>query len=406
MNITDSSFTETNLIKGLSESDTNTIQFIYTQYKLDIIKSVQTAGGTIADGNVFFQTALIDAAQLSRQHRLPEDVPLKEVFTHLAQSHYLAWSKRNVATDQVDTEQDTSTTPSWIPSNTALSQTRKHIFVWKTMGKLSSGCQISLMQQQVEDDTTCKTELVQALATPGSELPESDTKLPEYAIEALLRKEDFLIWKTVRRYDDNIDRGLTFDGNEIKSDNTIAKYAFITLMMITLAYVGFTMYNRPKSTEEIFKQNFEPPQSLLDDMNRRYENDTAATIRPERCSQLLAQADAFYAEKNYAAAQDPLYEILNNDELESCRSDAMFALGIISLKTNDPGEALQFLSKIDNIEVYGEDLYWYQALAFVQMAKRSASYRVVAQRAMERFLENTRNETRRKQGENMLKELK
>ena len=84
----------------------------------------------------------------------------------------------------------------------------------------------------------------------------------------------------------------------------------------------------------------------------------------------------------------------------------MFALGIISLKTNDPGEALQFLSKIDNIEVYGEDLYWYQALAFVQMAKRSASYRVVAQRAMERFLENTRNETRRKQGENMLKELK
>ena len=82
MNNTDSSFTEKNLIKGLSESDTNTIQFIYTQYKLDIIKSVQTAGGSIADGNVFFQTALIDAAQLSRQHLLPEDVPLKEIFTH------------------------------------------------------------------------------------------------------------------------------------------------------------------------------------------------------------------------------------------------------------------------------------------------------------------------------------
>jgi hypothetical protein len=406
VNNTDSSLTEKDLIKGLSESDTASIQFIYTHYKLDIVKSVQSAGGSLADGNVFFQTALIDAAQLSRQNALPEDKPLREVCTHLAKSHYLSWSNRNAPIEQVDTEQDTPLIPSWIPNNTALAQTRKHIFVWKTMGKLSSGCQIALMQQQVDDDTTCKTELVQALAVPGSELPESDTNLPDYAIEALLRKEDFLIWKTIRAYDDNIDRGLSMDGNQIKTDNTIAKYAFITLMMLTLGYAGFTLYNQPKSTEAIFNQNFEPPQSLLDDMNRRYENDTTGIIRPERCSQLLAQADAFYAAKNYAAAQDPLYEILNNDDLEACRSDAMFAMGIISLKTNDPGEALQFLSKIDNIEVYGEDLYWYQALAFVQMAKRSASYRVVARRAMERFLENTRNETRKKQGENMLNELK
>jgi hypothetical protein len=407
VNNTDSSFTEKDLIKGLSESDAAVIQFIYSHYKLDTIKSVQSAGGTLADGNVFFQTAFIDAAQLSRQHALPEDVPLKEVFTHLAKSHYLSWSKRNIVIEeQVDTEQAAPLLPSWIPDNTALSQTRKHIFVWKTMGKLSTGCQISLMQQQVDDDTTCKTELVQALAVPVSELPESETNLPDYAIEALLRKEDFLLWKTIRAYDDNIDRGLTIDGKEIKTDNTVAKYAFISLVVLTLAYVGFTLYNRPKSTDEIFKQNFEPPQSLLDDMNRRYENDTTGIVRPERCTQLLAQADAFYAEKNYAAAQDPLYEILNNDDLDACRSDAMFAMGIISLKTNDPAEALQFLSKIDNIEVYGEDLYWYQALAFVQMAKRSASYRVVARRAMERFLENTRNETRRIQGENMLNELK
>ncbi len=400
MNNTDLSFSEKNLILGLAESDTNTIQFIYNKYKLDIIKSVQSAGGSLADGNVFFQTALIDTAQLSRQNAFPEDVPLKEVLIQMAKSHYISWSQRK------STLEPPLSPFSWIPSNAALAQTRKHIFTWKTMGKLSSGCQIALMQQQVEDDTTCRTELVQALAPQVSGLPEPDATLPDYAVEALLRKEDFLIWKTIRTYDDNIDRGLSIDGNVIKSDNTTAKYAFIALVVLTLSYIGFTLYNRPKSTEEIFKQNFEPPQSLLDDMNRRYENDTTGIVRPERCSELLAQADAFYADKNYAAAQDPLYEILNNDDLDACRSDAMFAMGIISLKTNDPGEALQFLSKIENIEVYGEDLYWYQALAFVQMAKRSESYRGVARRAMERFLENTRNETRRKQGENMLNELK
>jgi hypothetical protein len=97
--------------------------------------------------------------------------------------------------------------------------------------------------------------------------------------------------------------------------------------------------------------------------------------------------------------------MLDNEDLPGCRSDALFALGIVNLKREEPGEALQCLAKIDNIEAYGEDLYWYQSLAFVQLAKQSAGLRPVARKAVERFLENTRDEQRKIDAKKMLEQL-
>ncbi len=346
---------------------------------------------------------------MARSAQFPEEAPLKEVLTELAKQHYADWSKRNNPaeapaerpTEDLDAE---PLTPAWMPSDEALKATRQHIYVWKTLNKLSSGCKATLLELPIEEESTCKTELAIALANAKGN-PTPDPTLPDYALEALNRRQDYQIWTTIRKYEEYTEKGLNLDGKAPKTDNTVLKYAFLTMLLMTLGYSLFSYFNRPKPAGEIFNQNFAPPQSLLADMNQRFENDTSGIEKPERCAEYFREADAFYGQKNYSAANDLLLQMLDNDELYACHSDAYFALSIISLKREEPGDALQYMAKIDNIEAYGEDLYWYQALAFVQMAKRSSSYRTVARGAMERFLENTRNEERRQQGETMLKEL-
>lgn len=404
---TDSSFSEHQLLLGLSNADPDTLKFIFTDLRPSVVKSVQALGGSPADGNVFFQTALMDTAQMARSTQFPEDAAVKEVLIELAKQHYSDWTKRNtpsepspeIPTEDLDAE---PLAPAWMPSDDALKATRQHIYVWKTLNKLSSGCKATLLELPIEEETTCKTELAIALSK-GSTNP--DPTLPGYALDALRRRQDYQIWTTIRKYEEYTEKGLTLDGKAPKTDNTVLKYAFLTLLFMTLGYGLYSYFNRPKPAGEIFNQNFAPPQSLMTDMNRRFENDTSGIEKPERCADIFRDADAFYGQKNYSAAADVLLQMVDNDELSPCHADAFFALGIISLKREEPGDALQYMAKIDNIEAYGEDLYWYQALAFVQMAKRSSSYRTVARGAMERFLENTRNEERRQQGETMLKEL-
>ena len=399
----DSPFSNAQILAGLAAADSQSLQFIFTEIRPSISKAVQSIGGSSADGNVFFQAALIDLAHLMRNNNVPENIEIKDALTTLAKQHYISWNNRNTDAPPPDPEAAPNE-PEWLPNESEFKNTRQHIYVWKSLNKLSSGCKATLLETPVEEETTCKTELAIALHPPKSNTP-PDTTLPDYAQAALNRKTDYSIWTTIRKYEENIEQGLSIDGKAPKTDTTIAKYAFITALFMTLGYAIFNYFNSPKPAEEIFKQNFEPPQSLLADMNKRFENDTSGIVKPERCTEIFAQADQFYSQKNYAAARDLILEIPDNESLETCRSDAFFALGIISLKREDPGDALQFLAKIENIEAYGEDLYWYQALAFVQLAKRSTNYRAVARGAMERFLENTRNDERRKQGETMLNEL-
>ena len=117
------------------------------------------------------------------------------------------------------------------------------------------------------------------------------------------------------------------------------------------------------------------------------------------------KAERFYGEKNYREAAAVLLEMREDESLEICQSDALFGLAIVNLTMGDPMQSLQYLAKIENIEAYGEDLYWYQSLAFVQLAKQNPGYRRPAKNAVERFLENTRNEARKTEAEVMLKDL-
>jgi tetratricopeptide (TPR) repeat protein len=178
-------------------------------------------------------------------------------------------------------------------------------------------------------------------------------------------------------------------------------YLLAAGLLLSAAYLWYQNYQ----LQALFDEHFQPPQQLLTDINRRFENDTTGLLRPEACQTLLKEADARYSEEQYEEAEKPLRQLLKEDGLEDCYSDGCFALAIVLLKQDKPEEALEYLAKIDNIEAYGEDLYWYQALAMVQLARQQPSLKSVAKGAVERFLENTRNEERRQQATKLLQEL-
>jgi hypothetical protein len=99
-----------------------------------------------------------------------------------------------------------------------------------------------------------------------------------------------------------------------------------------------------------------------------------------------------------------LFEALH-EELAVCHSDALFYVGIIALVQEDPELTLECFSKIEDLEHFGEDIYWYQALAFVKLAEKNPLLRDKAARAVERARSNTQDSLRRVQAEKMLEHL-
>jgi hypothetical protein len=72
---------------------------------------------------------------------------------------------------------------------------------------------------------------------------------------------------------------------------------------------------------------------------------------------------------------------------------------------DDPQTALECFAKIDNLEQYGEDVYWYQALCFVKLTEDNPKLRPKAARAVQRFINQTQHAERREQAEKLLDNL-
>ena len=94
-----------------------------------------------------------------------------------------------------------------------------------------------------------------------------------------------------------------------------------------------------------------------------------------------------------------------DDSLLECQTDALFYLAIVGLELERPELSLECIAKMDDLERYGEDIYWYMALAYVQKAALDPSEKDIAKRAVERALSNTEIPERRQQAEKMLEEL-
>ena len=164
---------------------------------------------------------------------------------------------------------------------------------------------------------------------------------------------------------------------------------------------------RSKTPAQVYDENFTLPQSLIEDVQKRYGaemgNDSVSS-QPSACKFLLTEADQFYKVKDFESAQMVLVQILE-DSLAMCHSDALLYIGIIALEKEQPELALECFSKIEDLEHFGEDIYWYQALAFVKLAEQNPLLRDKASRAVERARSNTQDSVRRIQAEKMLKNL-
>jgi hypothetical protein len=378
---------------------------LYKNIYPTVVQAIGRLGGNAADGRAFGTAALVDAAHLARTDQWPGEHSVEEVVTRLAAAHYRFWlAERGGEVAIGDPASGTDTppdpTPEWLQPDD-LRSTRSQIFTWKKLHQLPIQQREALFADP--KNAPARAALL-SLLRPNA--PATD-ELPEWAEAALTNLEGYYFWKKTHDLESRQSGELPPSATEGRvTAGGVAKYVFAGLLVSTIGLALFMWLSRPKPVGEVFESNFEPPKSIWQDLQQRYAADTSGVERPAACDELFLRADRFYQEKNYAEAAGALATLLDELDLAPCHSDALFFLGVMHLEAGDPEDGLAALSKIENIEAYGEDLYWYQALAFVKMAQRESRYRPIAERAMTRFLENTRDETRRQQGEKMLDELK
>lgn len=404
-------FPDETYLNGLRDNPESTLAVLYDEFRMPIIQTIQSQGGTEAQGAEVFQLAVNDAARLGRQGKLPQDVPFFQFLSELSLAHYHALEE---PTDiqGLATEAQSDLPKLNLPGPEALQHTREKLFAWENLQQLDADCQRILRVPTVEsenpDESTesdektyaeCREAYLRVLA-PESE---PNSKLPDWAEAALNDKEGYSIWLRSQTLEQDWMAGQP----ETQESNRIWRWAVGILLLVAVGYGVYQFYFRPKTAAEVFADNFSPPVSLMDDWANRYGDEIgndSSGARPNECQLLLREADVYYQANDYEAATDPLLLIVL-DSSSICQSDAWYYLGILQLKMEDPTTAIQCFAKIEDLGRYGEDLYWYQALAFVQLAKENPLLRDKARRAIERTLGNSRDSKRRTQAEKMLKNL-
>lgn len=410
----DGQFPNETYIAGLRDNPDSTLAVVYDEFRQPVIRSVTAMGGSEADGAFFFQTAVIDAARFARSGILPANLPFLSFLKTLSKAHYKDWLEATNAEAPgpgEPPEPDAQLVDAQIPDRATLLETRRRIQVWAQMENLDSDCRAALfllpaapeaVATAVETgalDETCREQFRKIVQEPDAPAGE----IPDWALAALQDRNGYAVWQRTQE----LEKEWAVDKPVAPESNRVWRWAMALLLLVAIGYSVYQFYYHPKTAAEVFADNFVPPTSLLEDFGARYGpemGNDSVSARPNQCIQLLQEADAYYRAKEFKAAMDPLLLIVL-DSNSICQSDAWYFLGIVQLQLEDPTTAIQCFAKIEDLQRYGEDLYWYQALAFVQLAKENPLMRDKARRAVERSLGNTRNPKRRAQAESMLKNL-
>jgi hypothetical protein len=288
-----------------------------------------------------------------------------------------------------------------LPSDAELKAVRRKIFTWKNILRLDTPDQGHVWPLGAATTSLMEYEAQQRLAA----LLQS-TQLPPWANAALNDRTGFDTWQRLQPLDDlNSSRAVAAPTPESKRSGAVAFYIFAFLLLSLIGFSIWSFLNRPKPAPDVFNEHFNKPKSIMADLEQRYAADSSGVERPAACHELLTMADRAYTEGQLETAYNHLVDLVNEQDLVNCHSDAYYFMGIIHIERNEPYEAIEMFSRIDNIEVYGEDLYWYQSMAFVKMAQTDGESRDIARRSIERFLETTVKPERKAEAEEMLKQL-
>jgi hypothetical protein len=378
-----------------------------------VVKAVVAAGGSYADGGTFFRVAVIQTARLLHSGQYPADFAIFLVLKNLALSQYRDWlsEKGQESTTIPEYSAEDSSLQALLPAQEAMREIRQQVRAKRQFTKLNLEDQRQMLS------------LANSLAQPGSEattleispfvgsidryktlLEERnqiwESPLPPWVVTPLTDSHFHQIWSACEA----LERRLYSSQIPASSENKTIRNAFIVFVLLTLGYAVYTWISRDRTPTEVYENNFQPPASLLEDLAARYAKDSLAPIRPEACVIAFTEADAFYKKREWRNAATALAAVLT-DSLAPCHSDAYFYLAIVGLQLERPELTLDCIAKIEDLDRFGEDIYWYMALAYVKIAAQDSTEKETARRAVERALSNTEIPERRIQAEKMLEEL-
>ncbi|MDX1912731.1 MAG: hypothetical protein SFV22_14670 [Saprospiraceae bacterium] len=398
MNHPSAIFPNETYLEGLRNADATVIEALYHEFRQPVSRAVEAAGGSYADGNTFFRVALIQTAGQVQQDKYPQNVPVFLYLKWLAIAQYRNWLTEKIQELPPEPAQTEEETPilEKLPAADELRNFRGIILAKRTFTKLPAEEQKKWL---LEAETTQRrlADENQVDEEPGITPPSDGDR---QRMTALLDKHFHQTWSACEAIEKRLEAGKV----PTTGDNKAIRYAFVGFLVLTLGYAIFTWIYRDRSPEEVYDQNFQPPASIVADRAARYLNDTLAPEMPEDCEIMFREADAQYQKKAWREAAASL-AVLLNDSLKVCQSDALFYLSIIGLQMDRPELTIDCIAKIEDLERYGEDLYWYLALAYVKIAAQNPSEKDMARRAVQRALSNTEIPERRSQAEKMLEEL-
>jgi len=417
---TEGLFPDSDFWSALNNTDPSVLKTTYLHYRPLAVNAVVAAGGSSADGSVFYRVAFIHLARMAQSASIPFGISLSDYVVSLAALHYRDWRlERNLEAPAADVSEVGQSPAFEMPGPDALRELRWSVWARRQFFRLPKEDREKI--QELAEDTTQSPE-TRKFATEddavaagfGASIHQYKKLLPEQAeawtgvlpawvVTALTDPHFIKIWDQTQLFEQKISAA---DYIAPKT-NHFWRNAFVVLGIITLITIAFQFYFKAETPGEVFKENFSAPESLMADLAQRQsmspDNDSLGT-RPETCHLAFVEADVAYQSKNYRMAAAALAQLLD-DSNKACQSDAYFYLAIIGLQMNDPALTIECLSNIEDLARYGEDIYWYQALAFVKLATENPLMQEKAVRAMDRVISNTELPERREQAQKMLQQL-
>ena len=413
MQLPNAIFPNETYLNGLRDADAVVVDALYNEFQNPVSRAVEFAGGSYADGGTFFRVAVLHTAHLVQSGKYPEEAPIHFFLKNLAVAQYHDWlieKGQEPPTAPVPEDAEMAVIHA-LPSPEEMREMRLQIRAKRQYTRLS-----------LEDQKPILS-LANALHTLP---PDADPSTLQYPLEPVARYKKLLneqantwesplpAWAVVSLTDpgfhkiwsacEAVERRLASSQIPNSGPNKLILFAFIALMVLTSGFVAFTWFTRDQSPDEVYENNFNPPPSIMEDMAARYANDSVSVNRPEVCMIAFSEADEHYKNGDWREAAASLATLMN-DSLAVCQSDALFYIAILGLQLDRPDLTLECIAKIEDLDRFGEEIYWYMALAYVKIAAMDPNEKDIARRAVERARSNTEIPERREQAEKMLEDL-
>lgn len=406
-------------LEGLRNNDPNVLEAIFAAGREPTVAAIHAMGGTQADGELMLQVGILEMAFATRQTGLPDGVSFLSQLKILALAHYADW---RVERDLVpENEKFAFSTPELgVPNSDQLRSTRRYFVAWSKYARLGTDCQATLRSElswdfyrqpgtgqehtsseKFQDCVARYRELLGPSATEGT----LQNGLPLWATTAIMDEKGYALWQNIQ----TAARTVVTQQLETRQRTQNRRNWSIVAVIVGIVLISwlYSWSTRPPAAI-VYQDNFAPPESMIADMQARYSNlalDDSITVHTADCERMFETADNYYQQKQYGQSAMELEGLLE-DEQFACQSDALFYLGLLALQMDQPDYTLACFAKIEDLEHFGEDIYWYQAMAFVKIAEKNPTKKDLAVRALERAISNTQDSPRRGQAERMLDKLK